>query len=235
MTSQSLELEPQGVGTPEAVADRRGTAFRRAAAAAWAAIERHGASPIPRNFELFFTYYSATNPELTRRLDLLLQGGEALTDPALEALHGACVAPSEVELDAVSSSSEAIQEAAQTLVEQVAGSQAAIRGYGDTLARWAAFLGNEPTLTTLVHAIATLSEETRRAGERNRVLEQQLSTSTARIARLRQTLAEAKQEAITDPLTGIANRKAFEARLRRAAAQARSEDGALSVLLLDID
>ncbi len=86
-----------------------------------------------------------------------------------------------------------------------------------------------------MQAIATLSEETRRAGERNRVLEQQVTASAARITRLRQNLAEMKQEATTDVLTGIANRKAFEARLRRAITQARSEQGALSVLLLDID
>ncbi len=230
MTSPSRDMQRPSVAPTD-----RGARTRSLAATAWAAFERHDVLPTPRNFDLFFTYYSGGNPELTRRLDLLLQGGPPLTDAVLDTLHGECVAPAEIDLDAVSVGSEAIRDAAQTLVEQVAGSQAAIRGYGETLAHWAAHLGDEPTVAALVRAIATLSEETRRAGERNRVLEQQLSASTARIAKLRQNLADVKQEATTDPLTGIANRKAFEAKLRRAVAQARSEPGALSVLLLDID
>ncbi len=229
MSSQTLAMQ-----SAEPAASR-GAHTRQIAASSWAAIERHNVLPIPRNFELFFTYYTSSNPELTRHLDVLLQQGKALTDPVLETLYGECLAPTDIDLDAVSTGSEAIQDAAQTLVEQVAGNQAAIRGYGEMLAHWAAHLGDEPTFAALVKAIATLSEETRCAGERNRVLEQQLSASTARISKLRQNLAEVKQEATTDVLTGIANRKAFEARLRRAVVQARSGQGVLSVLLLDID
>jgi diguanylate cyclase len=230
MTSPFREMQRPSVAPAD-----RGAHTRRLAEAAWAAIERHDVLPTPRNFDLFFTYHSATDPELTRRLDLLLRDGGTLSEAVLETLYNECVAPAEIDLDAVSAGSQAIQDAAQTLVEQVAGSQAAIRGYGETLAHWAAHLGDEPTLAALVKAVATLSEETRRAGERNRALEQQLSASVARIAKLRQNLAEVKQEVAADPLTGIANRKAFEARLRRAIVQARTERGALSVLLLDID
>ena len=230
MSSPSRETQ-----RPSAALADRGAHTRRLAASAWATIERHDVLPTPRNFDLFFTYHGGTDPELMRRLDLLLRGGGTLSEAALETLYSECVAPAEIDLEAVSSGSQAIQDAAQTLVEQVAGSQAAIQGYGETLAHWATRLGDETTVAALVKAVATLSEETRRAGERNRALEQQLSSSVARIARLRQNLAEAKQEVTTDPLTGIANRKAFEARLRRAITQARSERGALSVLLLDID
>jgi diguanylate cyclase len=230
MTSPSRLMQRPSVES----ADREAK-IRRLAASAWSAIEQHHVLPTPRNFDLFFTFFSATNPELNERLDLLLRSGQALTDPVLDTLHGECIATPEIDLDALSAGSQAIQDAAQTLVEQVAGSQAAIQRYGEALAHWSAHLGDEPTLAGLVKAIALLTEETRRASERNRVLEQQLTASTARIAKLRQNLAEVKQEATTDPLTGIANRKAFEARLRRAIAQARSEQGALSVLLLDID
>ena len=97
-------------------------------------------------------------------------------------------------------------------------------------------LGQAPTIDSLIDAIATLSSETARASERNRVLEQQLSLSASRITRLRQSLAEVRQEAATDALTGIANRRAFDIKLKRAIGQARSDAGSVfSLLLLDVD
>lgn len=224
-----------GAARPEPPAADRAARVRELAAAAWAILQRHGILPAPRNFDLVFTYCSGGNPELTRRLDAILERGEALSPLALDAVHRECIVADEVDLDAVSTGSDAIQETAQALVEQVAGNQAAIKSYGDTLAHWAGRLGDEPTIGGLVGAIATLTAETTRAAERNRVLEQQLSASATRIARLRHSLAEVKQRATTDALTGIANRRTFEATLKRAMVQARSGLGALSVLLIDID
>ncbi|MGI4944724.1 MAG: GGDEF domain-containing protein, partial [Janthinobacterium lividum] len=45
-----------------------------------------------------------------------------------------------------------------------------------------------------------------------------------------------KQEATTDALTGLCNRRAFDARIRRMMAQAKEADAAArSLLLLDVD
>jgi diguanylate cyclase len=205
-------------------------------------MERRGVIPTPRAYDLWFAYRSGANPELTQRLADLLEQGEVLAPAVLDALHAEFLAGAEVDVEAIATGSDEIERAAQTLVEQVAGGQAAIKGYGDALTHWARRLGgDDQTVGGLVQAVAALTTETTRAAERNRVLEQQLTASAARIAKLRQNLAQVKQAATTDALTGIANRKAFDARLKRALAQARSEppgtaaSTALSLLLLDID
>ena len=109
-------------------------------------------------------------------------------------------------------------------------------GYGDVLTHWAAHLGQETSMAGLVGAVGTLTTETVRAVERSRALEQQLAASTARIAKLRRALADVKHEATTDVLTGIANRKAFDCRLRRALATAKADPAVpMSLLLLDVD
>jgi diguanylate cyclase len=225
------ETESVGVSGPAAPADRAAPT-RRLAAAVWAEMERRGIVPRPRAYELWFTYRSGVSPELTQRVAGLLEQGEALTPAVLDALHAEFVAGAELDVDAISTGSDAIQDAAQTLIEQVAGSQAAIQGYGDTLAHWARHFGDEPTIGGLVGAIATLTAETTRAAERNRILEQQLLASATRIAKLRQSLAEVKQEATMDALTGPCNRRAFDARIKRIMAQARAEPGTPMSLLL---
>ncbi len=206
------------------------------AASVLAEMQERGIVPTPRNYDLWFTYRAGRNPVLTQRVATLLDEGQVLTPAMLDTLYGERVAGAEMNVDAISSRSDAIQEAAQTLIEQVADGQAAITTYGDTLTDWARRLGDQPTLGGLVQAIAAITAETTRASERNRLLEQQLSASGARIARLRQSLAEVRQEATTDALTGLANRRAFDVRMKRSMAQLRSEPGTpLSLLLIDVD
>ena len=222
--------------TSEVAGAGRAAAVHMLAASVLAEMREHAILPTPRNYDLWFTHRADMNPVLTQRVRLLLEEGQLLTPAVLDTLYGECIASVETDVDAISSQSEALQDAAQTLIEQVASNQAAVATYGATLTDWAQHLGDQPTLAGLVDAIASITAETTRASERNRLLEQQLSASAARIAKLRHSLAEVRQEATTDALTGLSNRRAFDVRIKRSMAQVRSDPGTpLSLLLIDVD
>ena len=190
--------------------------------------------PIPGNFELWYTHLSGTDPALSARLSALVHAGVAPTPEQLEALHSDCLA-SEIDIDAIADGSKQLDLAAQAMVEQIAGSRAALREYGETLSGVAVRLDQDQTLGGLLQAVTVLTAETARASERNRVLEHQLTASAARITKLRQGLNEARQDATTDGLTGLCNRKAFNSRLRRAIGRAKADQEAMALVLLDID
>ncbi len=229
MPNEAPETRPA-----DAPAARHALRVRRLAARAWLEMEQHGVLPTPRNFELWFTSLDGSNPELTRRLAAMIAAGGALTAAALEALHADHAAP-ELDLEALVEGSDAIQSAAQEVLDQVSGNGDALRDYGAALSHWSEHLGDHRTVESLANAVATLTAETARAGERNRALEQQLAASTARITRLKDSLAEVKLTATTDSLTGLPNRKAFDTRLRKAATRARADGTALSLLMIDVD
>jgi diguanylate cyclase len=226
--------DPEIAQLPPRRIDGRARLVRNWADRAWLEMQRHEILPIPGNFELWYTYVSGSNPDLSTRLSALVQAGVAPTPEQLDALRTDCLA-SEVDLDAIADGSEQLDQAAQALVEQVAGSRAALRAYGETLSSVAGRLDQDQTVVGLVQAVTVLSAETARAAERNRALEHQLASSVARISKLRQDLFEAKQDATTDGLTGLCNRKAFDARLRRAIGRAKADHEALCLVLLDID
>jgi diguanylate cyclase len=92
-----------------------------------------------------------------------------------------------------------------------------------------------PTADELRRATAILNSATAQAGERLAALEQLFSASVARIDHLKRKLAEARQAATSDALTGLANRRMFDAALAQAVRRSQTEGGALSLLLLDID
>lgn len=208
--------------------------IRKWAARAWLEMESAGVLPLPPNFELWYQHVCGSNPELSRNIAALLKKASPISPADLEALQAQFLA-AQIEADDVAERANAIQQAAQGIVDQIAGNGEQLRQYGAALTTWSAKLAQDQTLETLAQAVTTLSAETARASERNRELERQLSASTARIARLKDNMQDLKRAATTDMLTGLYNRRAFSARLRRALLDVKTDGSAVSLLMIDVD
>lgn len=144
--------------------------------------------------------------------------------------------PSDSEIEVVQGGSAAMEQEARQLVALISTNQADLQAYGASLANLEERLGVAPQATLLVQAVTTLGLQTARMSERNSVLELQLTASTARIAKLQQSLATVRKEATTDPLTGLANRRAFTARLSRQLTQSAGKDAPpFCLVILDAD
>ena len=83
--------------------------------------------------------------------------------------------------------------------------------------------------------VSALVVATRDIAATNRTLEARMREGRAEIASLRETLQAARVETLTDALTGIANRKHFDERLRAALDEADRQRGEASLVVLDID
>jgi diguanylate cyclase len=79
--------------------------------------------------------------------------------------------------------------------------------------------------------VAALVAITRAMAKRTKAVEQQLTAARDETKQLRVKLAEAGEEARSDPLTGLPNRRAFEERL----AELERDDAELSLGICDID
>ena len=229
--------QPGSSAAPSVAPQRSGPASSHTVGSmAWGEITRLGIAPTPQAYAVWFVHCGGTSPELSRCLTRLLGSSASLPGAAMEALHARFVLPQGLPATASSCDAGELGSVTQALLEQVAGSQAAMAGYGDTLAHWAQSFEEVPTPAALLRGIATLTAETRKAVERSRELERQLTVTAARATQLRQSLEDAKREAMVDALTGIANRRGFEASLQ-AATSLRPHGAAtpLSVVMLDVD
>lgn len=229
MSTRHLPRAPTVVGNVEARASARRLASR-------ILVELDFADVVvtPRTFELWHVHLSAATPELSRQLQALLRQPAPPSAEALDALYVEHIAP-EKEEHSILEDAEMLRQEAQAMIEDIAANDADLRRHGKVLSDCSANLQNARTVTSLACAVETLTVETARAAEQNRALEQQLMGATARVARLKESLSNVKREAMTDGLTGLCNRKAFEARLRRAISTAKADSMPVSVLLLDVD
>lgn len=89
--------------------------------------------------------------------------------------------------------------------------------------------------TELRSFIAAIVETAAAATKRNRELEGKLSNAAENIGRLRESIEVIEEEALTDFLTKLANRRRFDKFLREAIATADKEGSQLSIIVCDID
>lgn len=202
---------------------------------AWKALQDRSLPPTPRNFELLFVHFSHLDRGLSDRLSPYLEQDGAFPTDTADALYDEFLG-TDASTDPFEAGAEEIVQTAQRLVEQVSDNQGALSGYGDILTHSVARMAAPSSVENLLAIVATLSAETNQAAQRNRFLERNLAASTTRIVKLRQDLIQTRQAASTDALTGIANRKTFDAKMRRCLVQAKAgPSSTFSLIMLDVD
>jgi len=207
---------------------------RYVADAAWECIRIHGVPATPRNYEIWFAYCGAEKPQLNHRLDREIGAGEAITPGLLEQLYRTFFA-APVDVTVIRDGSDTLQQLAAEMADRVSADRGMVTTLGRALGSWSTSASSAGDTEALRQAAATLSSASAQAGERLRALEDLFTASVSQINDLKGKLAKAEHIATRDGLTGLANRRMFDAALQTAAAAANESTQALSLLLLDID
>jgi diguanylate cyclase len=190
--------------------------------------------PTPRNYEIWFAFCSADKVDLTQRLEAKLKSGTPITPGALDDLYREFFSDP-VDLTLAREASTDLQQIAGEMVARVSTDRMMLADLSQTLAAVpvdsdAVLCMEEPHYTT-----ASIGAASREAGDRLGELEVMLAQAMTNIDRLRDRLVAAEREATVDALTGLANRRHFDACIARAGVLATEEKSDLSLLLLDID
>lgn len=187
----------------------------------------------PENYVIWYYYHSGTNPELTRSIDILLSNNREFTSELSEDLHEKFFGVAE-QAEMVRNTSAKVEASIEKLVGTMSSAGDGASQYDKALASFSGQVAdaNSDELRGLISGIL---DETHKVQEQNNALQGQLQQSSGEISELRGNLEEMRREAMTDGLTGIANRKYFDEAFRHAATAAMENGEDLSLLLLDID
>jgi len=196
-------------------------------------MDAHGVAPHPRNFEIWFNYVSGGMPALRKAIDDLLAAGESFTAERTEKLYSEFFSLLSEGVQ-VSDATYRLETELDRLVAAFGEAGGNTREFGTALAHFATSLhdSDETDLKAAVGRIVSATDEMRR---RNTALEGQLEESLGEIKQLQTDLDQLREEAFTDGLTRIANRKLFDAEMQRLAGEAAAENRDLCLLMLDID
>ena len=118
------------------------------------------------------------------------------------------------------------------MIDAAAGSAST---YSESLSNVTNKLGNTKDRDGLRAIVESLVATANEMKQNNEALEQRLNASKEEINQLQENLAVVRTESLTDPLTGLSNRKHFDERLAQAIEEAAERSEALSLVMTDID
>ena len=198
-----------------------------------AAMEKAGVWPTPLNFELWIHYLGDPEGPLGIEIKRLLAEDAVISDETSEMLAAEFLPRGRL--------SEEIRDAGAVLDRELASVSAAIAkahktqtDFGETLADASQTMDTAvEDASALKSLVGGLSTATQRVRRETASLEKRLESSNKEVARLREHLEQVRRDAMTDALTNLANRKAFDERLEQACADAGRTPLTLAILDLD--
>ncbi len=197
-------------------------------------IKAYQSPAYPRSFELWYTYVSAQNPRLNSAVDRLIAENARVTGEDIDQLYDSHLNPHRFPAHAERTSASVLGEIdhVMEMIDLALGSNAR---YGESLVSLSADLDTAVDRARIRQIVEQLVLSTKDAAGTNKTLEARLRETKREIESLRETLATVRIDALTDSLTGIANRKHFEDMLVNAIDDAALNRRPLSLIMIDID
>lgn len=193
---------------------------------------RNGIPATPRHYTVWYDYVSGRNPALKDSIDRALAEDRSLTAELSDELYDAYFRNSEEKL--IEQTRAEVRTLVSAVLQRLADSGGQADHYGAVLESYHERLTRDLDRDAFRRLLNDFTVETRAMLEANRRLEQQLRTTNDELDELRQQLETARQEASTDALTALANRKAFDAALEERCAATAPGHG-LCLIMADID
>lgn len=198
-----------------------------------ALMAERGIAPTPLNYEIWYNYNAQSSPHLTGALDRWLDSGMPFSSALAAELQEKFLAQSPSP-QAYKEIGERMGAELERLTQSLEQAGRDTSSYGHALRGAAGILGSS-NFESVRSVVDSLILATRHVEQRSRALEARLFESTSEVQHLREDIETIRRQSLTDQLTGLANRKAFDESLVTAVQTAIDDGTPLCLLMGDID
>ena len=189
---------------------------------------------VPRNYEIWYIYATGYNAPLNKIINETLARNGNLTEADLEQIYETYLSHIKAtdRIDKVGARVIGEIDDVMSLLIDALGMSA---NYDASLNGASEKLSAAKTPDQVKGVVESLLRSTREMRETNKALEERLMLSKNEISNLQQSLEAIRAESLTDPLTGLGNRKYFDRMIETAVQDALATGEPLSLLMFDID
>ena len=189
---------------------------------------------VPRNYEIWYIYATGYNAPLNKIINETLARNGNLTEADLEQIYETYLShiKATARIDKVGARVIGEIDDVMSLLTDALGMSAS---YDASLNGASEKLSAAKTPDQVKGVVESLLRSTREMRETNKALEERLMLSKNEISNLQQSLEAIRAESLTDPLTGLGNRKYFDRMIATAVQDALATGEPLSLLMFDID
>tara|TARA_R110002110_G_scaffold110401_2_gene275198 strand:+ start:2194 stop:3249 length:1056 start_codon:yes stop_codon:yes gene_type:complete len=193
-----------------------------------------GVAANPINFAIWYEYFAGKNHDLKKTVDALsMVDGKSDASVYADLYDRFIIAGANIARDR--EWSDRIDTVTERIVSALTASGSETEEYGVALKTFSGDLETAGNLDQIRGLVADIIEETDSMDARTRELYSRVSESTAEITELRKALDDSRRDALTDSLTGVANRKSFDQKMFAAVGESLDTGEPLSLIFADID
>jgi diguanylate cyclase len=191
--------------------------------------------PTPDAYVVWYTYSAGQNNALVERINARFAEAKPFDSPFMYELSSILDEPASKATDSALNAGAQLSGKMDNVIELIANISGDTNRFGKSMEGVSAALSSEISPADLGQVVETIAAATKQMETRSRELEERLNQSKSEVEELRTNLAHARNEAMTDQLTGIANRKAFDEVLLKEIAAATQDGETLCLAMADID
>lgn len=195
----------------------------------------YGPSATPRAYTVWYTYVSGGQPLMNDAIKRLTAENGTLTDGDIDTLYETYLDSARLATETGRMSTTMLAEI-EGILEVMDLSLGSTAQYGASLQALSRDLDvSDQNRVRLREIMTTLVSETRAITASNQILEARMRESRKEIETLRETLEATRLESLTDPLTGLSNRKHFEESLAGMVQGVTGRAAPASLVVIDVD
>jgi len=196
-------------------------------------VARHGGTYVPTTYAVWFEYLAGLNPALTEALESRLRNPQKLAQEEIEQFYARFIETRDTRtIDQVQAN---LVQLLYRFGEIAARSGEGTAEFARTLAECERELGTIGDPEKLQQVIRSLASSTAAIRASTETLQAKVEASRAEMQSLREQLGALRSEALTDPLTGLRNRRGLEREFEQLLLERPDGIGKCAVLLADID
>ncbi|PCJ30044.1 MAG: GGDEF domain-containing protein [Moraxellaceae bacterium] len=187
----------------------------------------------PENYTVWYEYSSGVNLDLNRAIDDFLNNGVEFTPEVNRELYDTYIpATPNGKIAGVQGETEQI---VLDLLNEIKSMHEGAQKFTGTLESSQEELKNNPSISSVSRLIANLIDETDRVKRVNSSMERKLTAMKQEVSILKTDMETLSVKSLTDQLTGIANRRAYNGAIDRFLANFKENQCEFSLLMIDID
>ena len=189
---------------------------------------------IPRNYEIWYVYATGYNAPLNKIINETLARSGKLTESDLEQIYETYLSHIKT-TDRIDKVGARVIGEIDDVMKVLSDALGTTGAYDSSLSGATEKLSSAKNRDQVKAIVEALLRSTSEMRETNRALEERLTLSKNEISNLQQSLEAIRAESLTDPLTGLGNRKYFDRMIGMAVQSALASGEPLCLLLFDID
>ena len=196
-------------------------------------VAKHGGAYVPTTYALWYEYLAGVNPKLIAAVDRRLQDAAQLTQDEIEGLYAKYIDTREA--STLEAYQAGLSELMRRMGEIAASSGAGTADYAKTLAQCEQDLSTISDPAGVSRIIQSLVTSTNTVRQSTETLHQEVTATRDEMQQLRGQMGVLQNQAQTDPLTRLRNRRGFEQAVAEYLQGSEVDLGGCTVMIADID